>query len=70
MTLAGSQLVVLEGLGRSCRVSAGLWDNGWYRMLQKDTRWYHMVFDGIEWHQMEPNGTKWHQMAPNGTEHI
>ena len=38
MTLAGSQLV-LEGLGRSCRVSVGLWDTGWYRMLQEETRW-------------------------------
>ena len=57
MTLAGSQLV-LEGLGRSCRVSVCLWDTGWYRMLQEETRWYHMVLIGIEWHQMEPNGTE------------
>ena len=67
MTLAGSQLVVLEGLGRSCRVSAGLWDNGWYRMLQKDTRWYHMVLDGIEWHQMALDRFEGFQIPPNGT---
>ena len=57
MTLAGSQLV-LEGVGRYCRVSAGIWDTGWYQMLQVETWWYHMVLIGIEWHQMEPNGTE------------